>query len=119
MLKPRKFDIADSNIANLGSDLEKKVSFLLFFFLFFFFFFFSFFSDGISRVDFFLLLSFSSFLSFLSFFSSTNQEKKRKEKKRKESNRDLIWGDQEERCSPLGDSFFFILEFGEFLTLLV
>lgn len=25
MLKPRKFDIADSNIANLGSDLEKKV----------------------------------------------------------------------------------------------
>jgi gelsolin len=25
MLKPRKFDIEDSNIANLGSDLEKKV----------------------------------------------------------------------------------------------
>ena len=112
MLKPRKFDIADSNIANLGSDLEKKVSFLLFFFLFFFFFFFLFSLMGSRELTFFFFFLFLLF-SLFSLFSLQQI------KKRKESNRDLIWGDQEERCSPLGDSFFFILEFGEFLTLLV
>jgi len=91
-----------------------------FFSSFFFSFSFSFFlfslmgSRELTFFFFFLFLLFSLFSLF-----SLQQIKKRKEKKRKESNRDLIWGDQEERCSPLGDSFFFILEFGEFLTLLV